>query len=97
MPWNFGTDRQATLQPSRPYLTLSASGPKGLCVLISYVMRDSCEYSMIQTGFMLIDRGAIGAWIKNVELPPDEAIDTQHDGAEMPQEEGLNIVEKKAQ
>jgi hypothetical protein len=41
-----GTDKQATLQPSRPYLTLSASGPKGLCVLISYAMRDSCEYLM---------------------------------------------------
>lgn len=41
--------------------------------------------------------GAIGAWIKNVELPPDEAIDTQHDGAEMPNVEGLNIAEKKAE
>jgi hypothetical protein len=60
-------------------------------------MKDSCEYSMIQTGLMLIDRGAIGAWIKNVELPPDEAIDTQHDGVEMPQVEGLNIAEKKAE
>jgi len=46
---------------------------------------------------MLIDRGAIGAWIKNVELPPDEAIDTQHDGIEMPQFEGLNIAEKKVE
>jgi len=46
---------------------------------------------------MLIDRGAIGAWIKNVELPPDEAIDTQHDGSEMPHVEGLNITEKKAE
>jgi hypothetical protein len=46
---------------------------------------------------MLIDRGAIGAWIKNVELPPDEAIDTQHDGAEIPQFEGLSIGEKKSE
>ena len=43
---NIGTNRQATLQPSRPYLTLSDSGLKGLCVLISYVMRDSCESQM---------------------------------------------------
>lgn len=44
---------------------------------------------------MLITRGAIGAWIKNVELPPDEAIDTQHDGAEITQLDGLNMSEKK--
>jgi len=64
-------------------------------VLISYAMRDSCEYHMVYIGRMLIVRGAIGAWIKNVELPPDEAIDTQHDGSEMPHVEGLNIAEKK--
>lgn len=50
---------------------------------------------MVYIGRMLIVRGAIGAWIKNVELPPDEAIDTQHDGSEMPHVEGLNIAEKK--
>jgi hypothetical protein len=44
-----------------------------------------------------MDRGAIGAWIKNVELPPDEAIDTQHDGVEMPEVEGLNIGGRKAE
>ena len=95
MPYQSEADGQATPQPSRPCLTLSASGLKGLCVLISYAMKDSCECLMIPIGIMLIDRGAIGAWIKNVELPPDEAIDTQYDGAEMPQFEGLNIAEKK--
>ena len=66
-------------------------------MLISYAMKDSCECRSFQMGLMLIDRGAIGAWIKNVELPPDEAIDTQHDGIEMPQFEGLNIAEKKVE
>lgn len=42
---------------------------------------------------MLIDRGAIGAWIKNVELPPDEAVDIQHDGSEMPTMDGLSMGE----
>ena len=66
-------------------------------MLTSYVMKASCECLMSSIRIMLIDRGAIGAWIKNVELPPDEAIDTQHDGVEMPQFEGLNIAEKKVE
>jgi hypothetical protein len=42
---------------------------------------------------MLIDRGAVGAWIKNVELPPDEAVDIQQDGSEMPTMDGLRMGE----
>jgi hypothetical protein len=40
---------------------------------------------------VLTARGAIGAWIKNVELPPDEAIDTRDEGLDLAQLEKLSM------
>jgi hypothetical protein len=74
---------QATQLQSRLFRMLSDSGPKGLCALISYDTKVFCKLSCLLVAVgpnaNVRERGAIGAWIKNVEGPPEEAVDTKED------------------
>ena len=60
----------------------SGSGQKEPCALISYVTKDSCKLTFPCSRGTEVhkltrsSRGAIGAWIKNVEGPPEDAVET---------------------